>query len=329
MGVKGWNFIPWRWVETDEIFPGSIAIDMPNYLTRRLTVIKNSRSRNGRIPLQHVSMILGIIRSAMKQKVLPLLLFDGPPESLKRKPNPSLLINAHSLYQKFKENEDAFDDSISGSLYNSPALRMYFAMEHIQDIASYCGVPVIRCPSEAELYGSLLCNRGIVKTVVSNDVDALLFGSPHVTKQIQFSKGLICRTTLSDITESIGLSVSQLRDLAILCGCDFYPEGLKGIGPRKGAVLLKRYNDLPSLLDSKGIYGIQREEMLEARDVFEEIQYLSLKGVNTSLRPPLITRLERILFPVLGEERAKQWATEMLSLWKHFRTEQATLDQWI
>ncbi|MBD3406886.1 MAG: hypothetical protein GF411_12285 [Candidatus Lokiarchaeota archaeon] len=329
MGVKGWNFIPWRWVELDEIIQGPIAIDVPNYLTRRLTVFRSQRIQNGRIPLQHVSVILSIIKSALAHKITPLFLFDGPPESLKRKPNPSLLIEAQNLYKEFRKTNDAFDDSISERLYNSPAIRMYFVMEHTKDIASYCGIPVIRSPSEAELFGALLCKQKLATTVVSNDVDALLFGSHHVTKQLQFSKEMIHRTTISDLKDVLNLNLSQLRDLAILCGCDFYPSGLKGIGPRKGAALLNRHGNLSNVLDSQGIYGVEKEDMIRAREVFDEASYLSIHGVNTSLRPPLVSKLENILHPVLGSDRANTWAYEMVSLWKRFRVKQATLDKWI
>ncbi|MHA2005224.1 MAG: hypothetical protein ACW960_14150, partial [Candidatus Thorarchaeota archaeon] len=313
MGVTGWkNLVPWTWVNVNEVTPGSIAIDMPNYLTRRVSVIPPSRRDNGRIPLQHAGMILSLVRMCLKRKLLPVFVFDGPPERMKRPPNPDLILAAQSIYKRFINSGDPFDEDAAKTLWRSQSLRMYFAAEHVRELGRALGVPTITAPSEAELFSAVMCRDGLVNTVVSNDSDALLFGSPHVTKQLQISKSMIHRATLDDLEQASGLDLERLRDLAIVCGCDFYQKGLKGIGPRKGTLLLQRHGGLEALLKAKGYGRNERKEFMDGREAYDEASYISTDGIILALNPPLVPRLVRLLTMIMAEERANEIARQFV-----------------
>ena len=328
MGVKGWNnVIPWQWTNLSDLYVPKIAIDAPNYLMRRASNIRPRQSN--RIPVAHIHLAFGVIRQALKKHILPVFIFDGPPETLKRKPNPQLITAAHMLYERFLLNQDLYDTKIADSLQENPAVRMYFAVNHIKDLCRAIGVPAITAPSEAELFGAVLCREGRVGTVVSNDADALLFGSPHVTKSMQLSKGQMEYATLSELERILNLDLELLRDLAIVCGCDFHKKGVKGLGPRKGAIELQRHGGLAYLLKARGLTPAEREEYIRAREVFDEPTYMSTKGVSLKLRPPVVTRLNRILKPALGGEKAESKTREMVSLWKKFGKEQSTLESYV
>ncbi|MCJ7817368.1 MAG: hypothetical protein MUP60_00825, partial [Candidatus Thorarchaeota archaeon] len=238
MGVKNWgDIVPYSWESSSEISPGTIAIDVPNYLSRRISVIKPDGGQDGRLPLTHVGFFISLVKITLSNHVLPVFVYDGPPETRKRKPNPELIQKASKLYKIFQQEGDPYNEDIATQLWKSPALRMYFAADHLRDLGRIVGIPVLTSPSEAEMFAAVLCRDGAVNTVVSNDADALLFGSPHVTKQMQLSAGKILRATLSDFENSLQLDLELLRDLAIVCGCDFHKEGVKGIGPRRGSLL--------------------------------------------------------------------------------------------
>lgn len=330
MGVKNWrNMIPWEWVESCEIAPGTVVIDVPNYISRRISVIRAHTKREGRIPLQHVGVAFGLVRSCFKAHVMPIMVFDGPPEKRKRPPNPELVRTANQLYRTFLSEGDPFNEEISGMLWRSPALRLYFAISHLRAMFSLMGVPAIAAPTEAEMFAAVLCRDGIAHSVVSNDSDALLFGSPHVTKQLQLSRSLINRATLSDLETSTGLSLEQLRDLAILCGCDFCKDGVKGIGPRKGSVLLEKHGSLEPVLKAIGVDRTEREDILIARESFDEANYISSSGIRCQLNPPLIPSLLKFLSPVFGINAAEKQIESLVRLWRRFSSHQATLEQWL
>ncbi|MFW9806708.1 MAG: hypothetical protein ACFFFK_08275 [Candidatus Thorarchaeota archaeon] len=330
MGVKKWNdnVVPWRWCGLEEISPGVISIDVPNYMTRRLTVMKTESSPEGRIPLAHVGTFLSVIKSTLSSNILPVLLFDGPPESRKRLPNPELIQTAHSIYREFAQEGDPYNEEISRELLRSKAIRMYFSAAHIKDLSRAVGIPAVTAPSEAEMFAAAMCRNDLVKTVVSNDVDALLFGSPHVTKQLQISSNRILRAKLNELEANMELDLELLRDLAILSGCDFH-DGLRGIGPRKGAILLRRYGSLIDVLKAKGVSHTDREDFVRAREVFDEPNYLTMEGLDLRLNPPILTRLTRLLRMVMSEAAVEATTEKILRLWKDFGSQQSTLEQWL
>jgi len=329
MGVKNWNnVIPWRWVGLEEISPGTIAIDLPNYLTRRLAVMKTTKSKDGRLPLAHVGTFLGLVRATLNSHILPVVIIDGPPESRKRPPNPELIQTANRLYQEFVKDGDPYNEDISEALWKSRAMRMYFATNHIKDLACVIGIPSITAPSEAEMIAAAMCRDNLVDTVVSNDVDAILFGSPHVTKQLQVSNNRILRVRLEELETHMQLDLERLRDLAVLCGCDFH-EGAKGIGPRKGALLLQRHGGLLEVLKAIGATHSIREDFIRAREVFDEPSYLSTDGIDLRLNPPIVPKLTRSLRMVMSENAVQTTVEKILRLWKGFGTQQSSLEQWI
>ncbi|MHA1903458.1 MAG: hypothetical protein ACXADL_07995 [Candidatus Thorarchaeota archaeon] len=329
MGVKQWDFIPWRWVGSSEIGRTPIAIDIPNYITRRISVIPRKTLDNGRIPLNHITVGLGILRAMLRDKILPVFVFDGPPEKLKRNPNSEVALKASLLYNSFKSEGDPYNEKISEALWKSPALRAYFGAEHLRDLASCIGVPTITAPSEAEMMGAAMCKEGLVSTVVSNDSDTLLFGSPHATKQLQLSRNLIHRATLNDLLNVIDLDLETLRDLAVICGCDFHPAGVKGIGPRRGASLLRRHGSLEAVLKARGFNASSREEFILAREVFDEVKYISVNGIKPVFNPPIVPKIIRLLRKVMSTSKAESIAESLIRLWKDYGEVQETLEQWV
>jgi flap endonuclease-1 len=330
VGVKNWgsDVIPWKWITSSYIAPGTIAIDVPNYLTRRLVVMHSKKKEDGKLPMSHVGLFLSLVKATLGSHILPVFIFDGPPESRKRSPNPALVEKATSLYRTFQQEGDPFNEEISDELWSSRALRAYFATEHLRDLGSMVGVPTITAPSEAEMFAAVLCRDDAAKTVVSNDSDALLFGSPHVTKQMQLSSGQILCVTSSDFENHLGLDIELIRDLAIISGCDFHKEGVKGIGVRRGVVLLQRYGGLVGLLKAQGYSSSERREFIEAREVFDEASYLSAKKIKLCLNPPLASKLMRALGTLMSSEQAESLANRITSLWRGFSNRQSTLEQW-
>ena len=331
MGVKNWgdDIIPWQWKSSSEIAPGTIAIDVPNYLSRRISVIRQNPGQEGRLPLTHVGLFVSLVKITLSNHVLPVFVFDGPPETMKRKPNPGLVQKASELYKQFQKDRDPYDEELSTVLWKSPALRAYWAAEHMRDLGRIVGVPVLTSPSEAEMFAAVLCRDGVVNTVVSNDSDALLFGSPHVTKQMQLSNNKILRASLSDFENHLQLDLERLRDLAIVCGCDFHKKGVKGIGPRRGSVLLQKHGGLEGLLKARGFVPSERVEYIEAREVFDEPSYMSADKMEFKLKPPLIPKVLRALETVMPGERAEITTQKLTNLWRSFGNRQSTLEQWL
>ncbi len=319
--------IPWRWAKVEELEPRILAFDSPNYLSRRLSVVRQQRF--DRVPLTHAHLFLATVLSCLRNHVLPVFVFDGPPEHLKRKANPSLIQNSERLYRRWRADSLAGSPDIDLSCFASPAVRLYFGLCHIKDLCSASGMPTVLAPSEAEMSAAVLSREGKVGSVVSNDADALLFGASHVTRSVRFSKGEIERVLMRDLQRRLELDLEQMRDLAIICGCDFHREGIRGMGPHKGAIALKRHGGLEPLLRAMGVTPSEIEKYMKARDVFDEGHYIKLGVENLVLKPPVSARVTELLQPALGQETAEKRSMELLRLWKDFGRVQMTLEGWI
>jgi flap endonuclease-1 len=269
-----------------------------------------------------------MIKAAMKNNVLPIFIFDGPPENLKRAPNPELVQRAQQLYNQFRSLESTYDREIADELSSYPSIRLYFASYHLKELCQAIGIPGITSPSEAEMAAAALCRDRLVGTVLSNDVDAILFGSPHASKSMQFNQQKMVCVTQLDILQEIQLDLNQLRDLAILNGCDFHKGGLKGIGPRRGGVLLRRHGSLERVLKAKGLNKSERQVFLHAREIFDQGDFIDTNNYDLSLNAPISSRLIKMLKPLYGQEWAEKYTTELISIRKQFGHVQATLEIW-
>lgn len=328
MGVKNWGFIHYRRHNLDEISPRVIAIDAPNYLIRRIQAFEyRSGGTSERVPSSHVYVVLGIIRSFLRNNLMPVFVFDGPPESLKRETNPRLVSCAQEAYDRYQTRYDIYDAKLTHELWESRPLRWYFSVLHVKDLCKSIGVPAFTAPSEAEMMAAAICNNGLSGTVLSNDVDALLFGSPTISCSIRVTDDQIESAKLGEVLHEIDVDIHTLRDLAILSGCDFH-EGVKGIGPRKGIVILRRFGSLERVLKSLGFKVHERNAFLEARTVFNEADSLPISSTNLNLNAPIESKIIDILFPIMGSDKAEKEAKTLVRIWKEFGQKQETLERW-
>lgn len=321
LGVVGWDFIHYT-TDDIKIEPPSLAIDVPNYFSRRLAV----RRGTSRKPMPYLSIALKLAEGLLERHILPVFIFDGPPESLKRQPNPELLRSARRLYKRYLETRDPFDPHITTSLSDSPALSMYFMAFHLKDVLAASGVPTITAPSEAEMTAAALSRANRVGSVLSNDIDTLLFGSPQITKGISISKGTMTYATLSQLKQELSLDLMQLRDLAILSGCDFH-DGLRNVGPRRGAIQLKRYEGLEGVLRANGVAHSEIDSFIVARNTFYEADRIDPFMFELTLRPPNASQLRRQLFPLETNKTVTKRIKGLTWAWKRFGRKQTTLEE--
>lgn len=106
------------------------------------------------------------------------------------------------------------------------------------------GVAVVRAPHDGERYAAALCRAGHADAVATEDFDALVAGAPAVLRKAGSRQAFLHR--LSDL-DAQGLTMQQLRWVAILCGTDWHP-GVKGFGAKTAVKALREYPDLRALI---------------------------------------------------------------------------------
>jgi DNA excision repair protein ERCC-5 len=112
-------------------------------------------------------------------------------------------------------------------------------VEDVMYLLQMFGIPYLKAPAEAEAQAVELEKLGLVDGVVTEDSDAVVFGSRSVYRNIFEDKKYV-ELYLSSDAEVIGLGYNEKIALAMLLGGD-YTEGVKGVGIVNGMEILQAF----------------------------------------------------------------------------------------
>ncbi len=227
-----------------------IAVDGHNVAFRYLTTIRGKdgdvlRSNDTGRATSHILGFLGLVRQFRAAGAEPILIWDGAV-------HPRKMATVQDRIAKREDNlRRAEAAKAAGDLQEFQRLMrgtVYLDPEMISDcsrLMEALGVAVVTAPHDGERYGAALCTAGHADAVATEDFDALVAGAPRVLRKAGGKEPFLQR--LTDL-ESNGLSVDQLRQVAIVCGTDWHP-GIKGFGPKTAVKMLQAYGDLRVLWD--------------------------------------------------------------------------------
>jgi DNA excision repair protein ERCC-5 len=120
-------------------------------------------------------------------------------------------------------------------------------VEDVMFLLTLFGIPYLRAPAEAEAQAVELEKLGLVDGVVTEDSDAIVFGSRSVYRNIFDDKKYV-ELYLSSDSDTIGIGYNEKIALAMLLGGD-YTQGVKGVGIVNGMEILKAFPVSESVLD--------------------------------------------------------------------------------
>ena len=162
------------------------------------------------------------------------------------------------------------------------------------------GVPAFRAAAEGEAQAAVMAAKGDLDIVATQDWDALLYGAPILIRNIMSDGSKRMGRTikaekiiLNELLIENELTREELIDLGIMIGTDFHP-GIKGIGPKTGMKLIKKFGNIEKICDEKGIEVPENLDLI--REIFlnhpiNENYDLNLKPVNLeSLKQWLLSR---------------------------------------
>lgn len=338
MGVDIGDLFEKRTVELSDLSHKVVAIDAYNILYQFLSII---RQRDG-TPLtdshgnvtSHLSGILYRITSLAENGIKPVFVFDGKPPEMKMQTigkRKEIRKNAHVKWDEAKEKglvEEAFKYAQASVKMNSTII------DDAKYLLELMGIPYVQAPSEGEAQAAYMVKKGDADIVSSQDYDAMLFGAPDVVRNLTITgKRKMPRKNiyvdvkpeiinLDKSLQALGVSRSQLIDIAICVGTDFN-TGLAGIGPKKAIKLIKIHENIKSIL----------AEINQSIDNVEEIEELFMNPPVTDeytleWKKPNMGKLIEFLCKEhdFSEERVNK-AAERLDAAAGSRKQQ-TLDQW-
>ncbi len=258
MGLSIRNIVESKEITFEDLKGKILAIDTYNFLYQFITTIRTAdgsplRDSKGNIT-SHLQGIFLRTAKLISEGIKPVFVFDGEAAALKQKERDrraKLKMDAQRMYDKAKVEEDLENMK----KYGGRTARLTTEMvNEAKALVSELGCPVVQAPSEGEALASQMVKNGDVYATVSQDFDALLFGSEKVVRNLsllgrrkktnvlgyQTIKPEIIQ--LHDLLNNLGIDQEMLIVMAILIGTDYNIGGIKGIGPKNAIKKVKECN---------------------------------------------------------------------------------------
>jgi len=267
--------------EIKNYFGRKVAVDASMSLYQFLIAVRQEGGAGGQQLTNEAgettSHLMGMFYRTIRMidnGIKPVFVFDGKPPQMKAgelEKRTEKREVAQAALEKAKEEGNMEEvDKQSRRLVK-------VTKEHVEEVKillKHMGVPFIQAPCEAEAQCAELAKAGKVYAVGTEDMDALTFGTPVLLRHLTFSEARkmpIKEFHLSSILEGFEMSPEQFVDLCILLGCD-YVEKIKGIGPKKAIELVRKHDNIETILQNIDTAKFQPPEnwlYTEARRLFK------------------------------------------------------------
>ena len=258
MGVAIKDILVYHEIPQSQLANKKIAIDSFNMIFSFLSSIRQADGQS--LVDSHLKGLFSRCLYFKKHNITPKFIFDGESPKLKEKEQQARRDKralSKENYQRAKEL-GLLEDSKKYAQGTSELTEDI--IEQSKELIKLFGYSVMQAPSEAEAQGARLAREKKVYSLASQDFDSLLFNSPYLIRNFSItSKRKVAGTgtykdtqiefySLQENLETLNVSQDELIYIAILCGTDFNPGGIKGIGPKKALKLVKDYRNKPDEL---------------------------------------------------------------------------------
>ncbi|XP_043227306.1 flap endonuclease GEN homolog 1-like [Amphibalanus amphitrite] len=227
MGVKGL----WSVLESvgepcplSELAERTVAVDLSGWVVEAET----AKALAGAVNQPYLRNLVYRTTALLLQHTLPVFVLDGAAPTLK-------------LAEMARRQ--------GGAATGGGRQQLRGRLRRCARLLDALGVPHVTSDGEAEALCARLDASGRVDGVVSDDVDAALFGARTLYRRLNAGKtgGEATRYSLQRVRDELGLDCQHLRELALLLGCDFLPAGLPGLGLQVSQQLVRRLDGRPLL----------------------------------------------------------------------------------
>lgn len=290
MGVAIKDILDYDEVTIDSISNKKIAIDTFNMLYQFLASIRQSDGNpltdsKGNIT-SHLKGLFNRCVYFKRNNIKPIFVFDGQPPKLKEKERENRQKKKIEADKKYKNALELglAEEAIKYAQGTSKLIPEM--VEEAKELITAFGFPIIQAPSEGEAQAAYFSQDGTIFACASQDFDSLLFGAKHLIRNISvLNKRKISGTStykqlpvefydLDKNLKKLMITLDELIIVAILCGTDFNPGGIKGIGPKKALKMVREY---------RGRF----DELFKMLDWFDYFTYPWIDVFNTFKKMPI------------------------------------------
>jgi len=308
MGLQIGEIISKKEISFKDLKNKIIVVDAFNTLYQFLTTI---RQRDG-TPLMddqgeitsHLSGLFYRNLNLILNGVKLIYVFDGEAPDLK-KTTKGLREDAKiRARQKYQEAESIQDIDAMGKYSKRNVNLNDIKIKESKELLKAMGIAIVQAPGEGEAQASYLVNKNSeFYAVASQDYDCLMFRATKVIQNLSLARKK--RTIygfkevfpqiihLDNVLRELEINQEQLICLGILCGTDYNPSGIKGLGPKKSLKLVREFKTKEKIFEE--IENNERYEMnFDWKEIYEEINN------------PKIEKNVSIEFPKINKEKIKE-----------------------
>lgn len=296
MGVDLGELMVKKAITLDSLNGKKIAVDAHNTLYQFLSIIRQKdgtplMDAQGRVT-SHLSGVFYRNARLIEAGIKPAYVFDGKPFELKEETLGERKKRKEEAQEKYEDALKKGDFAAARSFAQATSRLTSEMVGEAKELLQAMGIPCVQAPSEGEAQAAFMAREGIVYACASQDYDALLFGAPHLLRNVNITgkrkvpgKNAFYEIhpemiELEESLRAIGIERKKLVWIGILIGTDFN-EGVKGIGPKKA---LKIVSECESLEEAAG--KSKGEFEVDVKRVEEFFLNPPLERVELEFKPP-------------------------------------------
>ncbi len=285
-----------------------VGVDSFNILYQFLSSIRGMdgsplKDNRGRIT-SHLTGLFYRTINLLERDIKPVFVFDGKPHELKGETRAKRQAIRTEAEKKFKKAQKE-GDMKEARKYGQQAVRLTGEMiEGAKTLVEAMGLPVVQAPSEGEAQVASMVAAGDLYGCISQDYDALLFGTKKLLRNITVSgkrkvpgKDYYYEVKpemieLDKTLSKLGIDRTKLIWIGILIGTDFNKKFPK-VGPKTALKLVQENNSF--------------EDIVKATSFEPDFDYKEIEGI---FQNPVSTKDYKIEFGPPNMEKVREFLCE-------------------
>ncbi|XP_067644435.1 flap endonuclease GEN [Eurosta solidaginis] len=226
-----------------------VAIDLAGWICESLNVVDYFVH-----PRHHLKNLFFRTCYLIWEDVTPVFVLEGVAPKLK---NNVIAKRAELQFRGTKpsQNIQVVTQESQNKNKDKGRTRFNHVLKQCETLLQSMGIQCVQAPGEAEAYCAFLNRKGLVDGVISQDSDCFAYGAVRVYRNFSVSTqgaqaaqgGAVDIYDMRQIREKMDFGQNKTIVMALLCGCDYCPEGIGGIGRDGVLKLFNKYKEVEIL----------------------------------------------------------------------------------
>lgn len=319
MGLQISEIITKKEIAFSDLKGKTIAVDAFNAIYQFLTTIRQPdgtplKDSKGNVT-SHLSGLFYRNMNLILEGVRLVYVFDGEAPELKGRTIENRKEMKDEMKEKYEKAKSEEDIEGMGKYARGFVYLDEQKIKESKELLLAMGVAVVQAPSEGEAQASYMAQSGMVYAVASQDYDCLMFKAPLLIQNLSMSRK---RRTVSgfkevfpqmielkEVLKELEINQEQLICLGILCGTDYNPGGVKGLGPKKSLKFVKEYKTKEKIfgaVEESDKYGKKGSESGDSENRLD----FDWKEIYEEILNPSVDKKVKIEFPKIDKDKIKK-----------------------